>query len=103
MCGEWAGCLTGEPLPERSVTTRAKTSSFNMLEESYKCVKVMKFAFFILFTFLTVTCEGKLRELLDKAAKRTHTQSPTFMTGEREIKKEILIDKSANMTASPSF
>lgn len=48
MCGEWAGCLTGEPHPDRSATTRAKTSRFNGLEESSKYVKVIKFAFFIL-------------------------------------------------------
>lgn len=53
MCGEWAGCLTGEPHPERSVTTRAKTSSFNRLEETYKCVKVMNFAFFILTCYIS--------------------------------------------------
>lgn len=54
MCGEWAGCLTGEPHPEHSVTTRAKTvSSFNRVEESYKCAKVMKFAFFILTFYIS--------------------------------------------------
>lgn len=34
--------------------------------------------------FLTTACEGRLREPLDKAARRTHTQIPTFMTGKKE-------------------
>lgn len=60
------------------------------MEESYNCLYLMKFAclFGFFFTFLTVTCEGKLRELLDKAARRTHTQIPTFMTGKREREKK---------------
>lgn len=36
-----------------------------------------------------MACEGKLRELLVKAARRTHTQIPTFMTDGREIKKTV--------------
>ena len=41
--------------------------------------------------FLTVPCEGKLRELLDKAARRMHTQIPTFMTDGRHMKTVFLI------------
>ncbi len=43
--------------------------------------------------FVTTACEGKLRELLDKAARRTHTQMPTFMTGEREREEGQIITK----------
>lgn len=30
--------------------------------------------------FCDVGCEGRLRELLNRAARRTHTQIPIFMT-----------------------
>lgn len=46
------------------------------------------FVVFLKVRFLTVACEGKLREPLDKAARRMHTQIPTFMTDGREIKMQ---------------
>lgn len=35
---------------------------------------------------LTMACEGRVMEPLDRAARRKHMQIPTFMTVEKEMK-----------------
>lgn len=37
---------------------------------------------------LTMACEGRLRDPLDRATRRTHTQMPTFMAAENKKRKK---------------